>query len=99
MVKVTCDSCQELFEMNTVTKKLGTDIKETYFNCTACGKKYISYRTDSKIRRKQKFIRDKINKLKWVYDPKLLELMQKDIDNEKEELRKMLAELMEGVRD
>ncbi|VXC07591.1 conserved hypothetical protein [Bacillus sp. 349Y] len=57
MRKVVCDQCNEKFKILPREKKLGNGIKETYFNCPKCDKKYVAFKTDGSIRRKQRQIK------------------------------------------
>lgn len=93
MSQVKCDQCDEMFEMNVKVKKIGTDIKESYFDCPHCNHYYICYRTDSKIRKKQKNVREKIEKVKWVKDTDQFHKLQEEINQEKEQIKQMMDEL------
>lgn len=56
-MKVNCDKCKKDFEMDIKTEIVKGDIERTYFICPYCNKKYISFYTNSKIRKKQQEIR------------------------------------------
>jgi len=55
--KVTCDECHHLFKIKPKIKTHQVSIKETYFNCPKCKKKYIGFVTDHECRKLQREIK------------------------------------------
>src|SRR5690625_3394947 len=55
--KVTCDECHHLFKIKPKTKTYQVSIKETYFHCPKCKKKYIGVVTDHECRKLQREIK------------------------------------------
>lgn len=56
MQKATCDECEKEFTIKLRTKDHGISIKESYFACSNCKKKYIAFVTDPECRKMQREI-------------------------------------------
>lgn len=56
MQKATCDECEKEFTIKLRTKDHGISIKESYFVCSNCKKKYIAFVTDPECRKMQREI-------------------------------------------
>ena len=80
------DGCGEEFRTTGFkAKKIDSDIEKTYFRCSHCNKEYISFYTDSLIRKKQQRIR----RSKSIYE---INKIQKQIKNDMDNLRKQIDE-------
>lgn len=55
-VFATCDHCNEIFTVKYKETQHPKGIKETYFTCIHCGKRYTSFVTDDKVRQMHKKI-------------------------------------------
>lgn len=56
MQKATCDECEKEFTIKLKTKDHGISIKESYFVCSNCKKKYVAFVTDPECRKMQRKI-------------------------------------------
>ncbi|GIN86964.1 hypothetical protein J6TS2_33500 [Heyndrickxia sporothermodurans] len=99
MDKVTCDECQNDFNIYLqeyqypVTQVKGYVI-ETYFMCPHCNKKYIAFVTDKQARKMQKEIRSYHNQIfKKDYTGLTEEEYKKEIDKQHNVLNIMKQEL------
>lgn len=62
-MKVSCDECKESFEIKIKEEKVKGEIRRAFFKCPSCGKKYISYYSNDKIKKLQEQSRDLLNKM------------------------------------
>lgn len=56
MEEVICDECEKDFKIKLRTKDHGITVKEHYFLCTHCKKKYVAFVTDPECRKMQRSI-------------------------------------------
>lgn len=56
MQKATCDECEKEFTIKLRTKDHGISIKESYFVCSNCKKKYVAFVTGPECRKMQREI-------------------------------------------
>ncbi|XZM35406.1 hypothetical protein ACSXAY_18775 (plasmid) [Clostridium perfringens] len=62
-MNVKCDKCHVEFEMCIQEEKIKDDLEMNFFLCPNCGEKYKCFITNSKIRNKQKVVRELNNEL------------------------------------
>ena len=53
-VHATCVKCNEIFSVKYIEVYHSKGIKETFFNCTHCQRKYVCFVTDHEVRKMQK---------------------------------------------
>lgn len=108
MTKVICDECEKEFpihlrEFEHPAHKIKGYVIETYFRCTHCGHKYISFVTDRQARKMQKDIKRFHQLIKKQNYTGLSEVeYKKAIDDQYGVLEKMKAELkgrMDGLKE
>lgn len=92
-VQVSCDNCGKLFKIKAKTKTHRVNIKETYFRCPHCKKKYISFVIDGECRRLQREI---VSLMKSKYVPASM-LVNGEINDDEymKEINKINAEVKE----
>lgn len=56
MQKATCGECEKEFTIKLKTKDHGISVKESYFVCSNCKKKYVAFVTDPECRKMQREI-------------------------------------------
>lgn len=106
ITEATCDECQNVFTIKLKTKTRGINIKETYFRCPNCKKKYTAYVMDNKCRKTQREIR-KLMESKQIPADKFVnkELTEEEytaeigrIDAEIKEKQAILKQKMNGLK-
>ncbi len=76
------DGCKESFDFKGFeVEKLDNDIEKTYFICPHCGKEFISFYTDTCIRKKQGLIRGIVSESE-------IKKLKKEIAKDMKKLRK-----------
>ncbi|MFJ5716545.1 hypothetical protein [Neobacillus sp. NPDC093127] len=107
MTRVTCDECEKEFtihlrEFEHPAHRFKGYVIETYFRCTNCGHKYISFVTDKQARKMQKEIKRFHEQIKKKsYTGLSEEVYKKAIDDQYVVLEKMKSELkvrMDGLK-
>ena len=66
---IVCDACHCKIKPKPIEKKIGRGVRETYFNCSECGKKYTAFMTDQSIRRKQRKVKKLVEDRKKSKSP------------------------------
>lgn len=56
-MKIQCDDCTNVFELEPFARKVQGDIEEVGFTCPACHKTTVAYRTNTEIRKLQERVR------------------------------------------
>ncbi|WP_432352672.1 hypothetical protein [Sporosarcina sp. A2] len=103
--RTTCDECQDDFTIKLKTKTHKLTIKETFFTCPNCKKKYVAFITDPDCRKLQKeikqlqlnkiiaakqFAEDKINEIEYK---KMIDETQNEINHFKKILEPKMKKL------
>lgn len=85
-MKVICtDNCKKEFELNGFqAKRVKGDIEKTFFTCTHCNHEYVSFYTNTLIRKMQIKIQELMSKNAATY---VIEQKRKEIAKHMKELR------------
>ncbi|MCG8541229.1 MAG: hypothetical protein MJA82_15035 [Clostridia bacterium] len=94
-MKVICEDCKESFELNQLKQKaLKGEIRETYYSCQHCNKKYRVCITNEAIRKLQKKIEEKkliirVKSKKGIKNIKEVFELNRLIEKHKKEMNKL----------
>lgn len=53
-VTALCNNCGKITDVNYKKKRHPKEVRETYFKCEFCNKKYICFVTDKRVRKMQR---------------------------------------------